>query len=66
MTGREFIKFIGKRGIPLSCIATRLNCKLATLRALEKVEAVPKHYVTMFVSAFQDSLSEQDLRVLTQ
>mgnify|MGYP001124112759 CR=1 FL=1 len=66
MTGREFLKLVTHRGIPLSCIAGRLNCKLATLRAFEFMESVPKPYIIKFISAFQDSLSEQDMQLLTQ
>ena len=66
MTGKEFLKLVARRGIPLSCIAGRLNCKLATIRAFELMESVPKPYVIKFISAFQDSLSPQDLDLLTQ
>lgn len=66
MTGKEFLKLVTHRGIPLSCIAGRLNCKLATLRAMEFMETVPKPYVVKFISAFQDSLSEKDMMLLTQ
>jgi len=66
MTGKAFIRFINKRGIPLSCIAARLNCKLATLRSLEYQEKVPRHYVAMFIAAYGTSLSKQDLQILAQ
>lgn len=65
MTGKEFLKLVTHKRIPLSCIAARINCKLATLKALERVEKVPKAYVIKFISAFQDSLSEQDMVLLT-
>ncbi|MBT1449648.1 hypothetical protein KJ365_02050 [Glaciecola sp. XM2] len=66
MTGKAFIRFLAKRGIPLSCIATKLNCKLDTLRSLERVEHVPQHYVASFIYIYQDSLSEQDRQFLAQ
>jgi hypothetical protein len=66
MTGKAFIRFINKRGIPLSCIATRLNCKLTTLRSLEQHETVPKHYVAQFIAAYGSSLSQRDLQILAQ
>lgn len=65
MTGRAFIRLIAKRGIPLSCIATKLNCKLATLRSIERMESVPKHYVLRFADAFKESLTDKDLQLLT-
>ncbi|MDT0594243.1 hypothetical protein [Glaciecola petra] len=66
MTGKEFLRLVARRGIPLSCIASRLNCKLATIRAFELMDTIPKPYVIKFISAFQDSLSPQDLDLLTQ
>lgn len=66
MTGKEFLKLVTHRGIPLSCIAVRLNCKLATLRAMSFMETMPKPYIIKFIYAFQDSLSEQDMKLLTQ
>ncbi len=66
MTGRAFIRLIAKRGIPLSCIAAKLNCKLATLRAIEKMEQVPKHYANRFVTAFKGSLTASDMELLSQ
>ncbi len=66
MTGREFLKLVTHKGIPLSCIAVRLNCKLATLRAIEFMESVPRPYIIKFIAAFQDSLSDSELELLTQ
>jgi hypothetical protein len=66
MTGKAFIRFINKRGIPLSCIATKLNCKLATLRSLETQERVPQHYLSEFIGAYSTSLSKHDLQILAQ
>jgi hypothetical protein len=66
MTGKDFLKLVTHRGIPLSCIASRLNCKLTTLKAMAYMETVPKPYIIKFISAFQDSLSEQDMQLLTQ
>lgn len=65
MTGKEFLKLVTHKRIPLSCIAVRLNCKLATLKALNNVENMPKAYIIKFISAFQESLSENDLYALT-
>ncbi|MFC3121718.1 hypothetical protein [Agaribacter flavus] len=64
MTGKEFIKFLSKRGIPLSCIASKLGCKLANLRAIEKMDAVPKFYLEGFFANFKDSLSKKDKKRL--
>ena len=66
MTGREFLRFLARRGIPLSCIAVKINCKLATLKAIEFMDTVPKPYIVKFIAAFRDSLSESDLALLTQ
>ena len=64
MTGRAFFRFISKRGIPLSCIATKLNCKLATLKQLEKVDVVPTYYIQQFLAAFKPVLNERELEQL--
>ncbi|MFC4699441.1 hypothetical protein ACFO4O_04625 [Glaciecola siphonariae] len=64
MTGRAFIRLVAKRGIPLSCIANKLDCQLSTLKALERAEKVPKHYVFRFVNAFHSSLTESDMLAL--
>nr|WP_136252196.1 hypothetical protein [Ningiella ruwaisensis] len=64
MTGKAFIRLIAKRGIPLSCIANKLNCKLSTLRSLETYEKVPSHYLKRFKQYFQHNLTEQDLLLL--
>lgn len=66
MTGKEFLKLVSRRGIPLSSIAGRLNCKLSTLQALTSMDSVPKHYVVKFIAAFQDCLSPNDLDLLSQ
>lgn len=66
MTGRAFVRLITKRGIPLSCIAAKLNCRLTTLKALERLERVPRHYVLHFVNAFRDSLTDSDMQLLVQ
>lgn len=65
MTGKSFIKLVTHKRIPLSCIALRLDCKLQTLRALEKQEKVPRAYIVKFINAFQNSLSEKELYTLT-
>ncbi|WP_395343230.1 hypothetical protein PN836_002935 [Ningiella sp. W23] len=65
MTGRAFIRLISKRGIPLSCIANRLNCQLKTLRALEQSDKVPSHYVNGFKRAFKESLTLADIQLLS-
>jgi len=64
MTGRVFIRLITKRGIPLSCIADKLNYQLSTLRKIEKMEQVPKHILFRFVNAFKDSLEPTDIEML--
>jgi len=66
MTGRAFIRLIAKRGIPLSCIANKLDCKLSTLKAIEKMETVPRYYSLKFINAFKDSLTLSDMELLTQ
>jgi hypothetical protein len=66
MTGRAFIRLITKRGIPLSCIAIRLNCKLKTLKAIERMEQVPRHYISTFVNAFKECLTDSDVQLLVQ
>lgn len=64
MTGKNFIKLVTHKRIPLSCIALKLNCKLQTLRALEKQEKVPYAYIVKFIHAFKSSLSEKEVYAL--
>ena len=64
MIGRAFIRLIAKRGIPLSCIASKLNCRLSTLKSLENKECVPRHYLQKFTKAFKSSLTEKDIDLL--
>ncbi len=66
MTGKEFIKLVAHKRIPLSCIAQRLNCKLKTLKNFEQVEKIPPAYISKFIAAFKDSLSEVDKKALSQ
>lgn len=66
MTGRAFIRLVTKRGIPLSCIANKLNCRLEALKAIEKMETVPRHYAISIVNAFKDSLTPSDMKLLVQ
>ena len=66
MTGRAFMRFIRQRGIPLSCIAEKLNCKLSTLRDLTNHDQVPHYYITQFISAFHATLSEEEVKALTE
>ena len=65
MTGKAFLKMVTHKGIPLSCIAVRLNCKLATIKAIGFMETVPKPYIVKFISAFRDSLTDHDVQALT-
>ncbi|MGQ8363686.1 hypothetical protein [Glaciecola sp. 1036] len=61
MTGREFIRFISNHGIPLSCIADKLNCKLSTLKSLEKMEKIPQYYIKRFIRAFDHLLNDNEI-----
>lgn len=65
MTGKQFLKFIGKRGIPLSCIAAKLGCKLETLRDLCNKETMPMYYIKRFIAEFKDRLTRDDIALLT-
>lgn len=65
MTGKQFVKLVTHKRIPLSCIAVRINCNLATLKALEKLDQVPAPYLVKFMCAFQDSLSASDIELLS-
>ncbi|MEM0909346.1 MAG: hypothetical protein AAGJ37_00110 [Pseudomonadota bacterium] len=66
MTGRAFMRFIRHRGIPLSCFAEKLNCKLSTLRDLTRQEQVPHYYIIQFIIAFHTMLSDEEVRMLTE
>ncbi|GEM_PF-3280862 len=66
MTGRAFIRFIRHRGIPLSCLAERIDCKLSTLQNIQAQDEVPDYYISRFISEYDASLTEEEVKALSE
>lgn len=61
MTGKRFLSFLAHRGIPASCFAQRLGCKLSSIKKLKSYDQVPKHYVNLLIKEFGSFLNGSDL-----
>ena len=66
MTGKRFLNFLAHRGIPASCFAQRLGCKLSSIQNLKSCEQVPKHYINMLIREFGLYFNRTDLERLNE
>lgn len=64
MTGKRFLNFLTKKGIPASCLAQRLGCHLSSIKKLQSSDKVPRHYINMLISEFGIYLTGRDLEML--
>lgn len=65
MTGKRFLTFLAHRGIPASCFAQRLGCRLSSIKKLQFCDKVPRHYINMLISEFGVYLTGSDLDLLS-
>ncbi|MGS2719986.1 hypothetical protein [Paraglaciecola aestuariivivens] len=61
MTGKRFLNFLAHKGIPASCFAQRLGCKLSAIQNLQHCDTVPKHYINMLIKEFGHYLQGSDI-----
>lgn len=64
MTGKRFLTFLAHRGIPASCFAQRLGCRLSSIKKLQYCDKVPRHYINMLIREFGVYLNGRDLDLL--
>jgi hypothetical protein len=64
MTGKRFLTFLAHRGIPASCFAQRLGCRLSSIKKLQSCDKVPRHYINMLISEFGVYLTVRELVIL--